>query len=224
MWRANARGPIFPLHRAVAGSILARTVHRLTLPFWESSRRTPMATLQDLSAVALRQLVSGACNAIGSNLGGEAAERVIDFLAERFTDHSQRLTKALLGANERAWKAFEVALGLKEAYGPGPSGYNPKKDIYRPRPRPMQIGFREVGIVAWAWWGSFLGSEPMRIEASRPRLRWFVLRSDTSRGAAPRLHNRTGTHALHCSRRNTNCRPALHDLAGQQQPHSAETA
>src|SRR5262249_22173330 len=30
---------------------------------------------------------------------------------ERFTDHSQRLTVALQTANERSWKALEVALG-----------------------------------------------------------------------------------------------------------------
>lgn len=70
-----------------------------------------MATLQRLSVVAVRQLVVGACRVVGSEAGGHAAEKVTAFLVERFTDESQRLTKALQNANERAWKAFEIALG-----------------------------------------------------------------------------------------------------------------
>jgi tetratricopeptide (TPR) repeat protein len=37
--------------------------------------------------------------------------KVTEFLVARFTDHSQRLTRALERANAHAWKAFEIALG-----------------------------------------------------------------------------------------------------------------
>lgn len=67
-----------------------------------------MGIVQSLSAVALRQVVSGALQTVGISSGGDA---VIGFLTERFTDHSQRLTAALQCAIERAWTAFEVALG-----------------------------------------------------------------------------------------------------------------
>ncbi len=67
----------------------------------------PMSVFQSLSVVALRQLVSGACSAVG--IGG--GDKVVGFLTDRFTDHSLKLTTALQTANERAWKALEIALG-----------------------------------------------------------------------------------------------------------------
>ena len=67
-------------------------------------------TLLSLSSLALRQLVDGACTAVGVPEGGNTAVAVALFLKERFTDHSQRLSAALLGANQRAWKALELAL------------------------------------------------------------------------------------------------------------------
>jgi WD40 repeat protein/serine/threonine protein kinase len=60
-----------------------------------------------LSSLALREVVDGACAAVGLQHSGEA---VVGFLTERFTDQSQRLTAALQSANGRAWKAMEVAL------------------------------------------------------------------------------------------------------------------
>ena len=66
-----------------------------------------MGVFQNLSVVALRQLVGGACSAVG--IGGAGAP-IVDFLANRFTDHSSKLITALQTANERAWKAIEVAL------------------------------------------------------------------------------------------------------------------
>jgi tRNA A-37 threonylcarbamoyl transferase component Bud32 len=62
---------------------------------------------QSLSVVALRQLVCGACNAVGM---GAAADDIVRFLNDRFTNHSQKLTSALQTANDRAWKALEIAL------------------------------------------------------------------------------------------------------------------
>ncbi len=65
-----------------------------------------MGVFQSLSVVALRQLVDGACSAVGIKGG----EKLVDVLTARFTDHSQKLTVALRNANERAWKALEIAL------------------------------------------------------------------------------------------------------------------
>jgi hypothetical protein len=69
-----------------------------------------MGLVQTLAPLTLRQLIAGACDAVGLRAGGEAAVAVAGFLAERFTDDSQRLTKALADANDKAWKALEVAL------------------------------------------------------------------------------------------------------------------
>ena len=66
-----------------------------------------MSVVLQLSTLALKQVVEGACSACGLSTGGEA---VVGFLTERFTDHSQRLGEALQEANESAWKALEIAL------------------------------------------------------------------------------------------------------------------
>ena len=66
-----------------------------------------MGIFLSLSGIALREVVGGALQKVG--LGG-GSDAVVGFLTERFTDHSQTLTKALQTANERAWKALEVAL------------------------------------------------------------------------------------------------------------------
>src|SRR5439155_11055189 len=59
-----------------------------------------------LAAVAVRPLAAGAADAAGLP-GGSA---VVDFLAQRFTDHSQRLNRALGQAHDRAWTAIELSL------------------------------------------------------------------------------------------------------------------
>src|SRR5262249_4838346 len=64
----------------------------------------------DLCALALRGLVGGACKALGSEAGAAAGEGVVVFLMRHFVDHSQKLLEALHHANERAWRALEVAL------------------------------------------------------------------------------------------------------------------
>jgi tetratricopeptide (TPR) repeat protein len=66
-----------------------------------------MSVFTSLSVVALRQLVSTAGNAVGL---GTITDAIIDSLTKRFTDNSQRLTKALETANNRAWQALEIAL------------------------------------------------------------------------------------------------------------------
>lgn len=69
-----------------------------------------MSIFMSLSTFAVRQVIAGACEAIGFKAGSEVTDKVVGFLNERFTDHSQRLTKALQNANANAWKALEIAL------------------------------------------------------------------------------------------------------------------
>ena len=69
-----------------------------------------MGIVQSLAVLALRPLIRGLCEAAGVKIVGDAAAATFTFLADRFTDHSQRLIAALQAANARAWKALEVAL------------------------------------------------------------------------------------------------------------------
>ncbi len=69
-----------------------------------------MSIIQDLSSLALRQILGGLCKAVGIEAGGSAVEAVIRLLDQRFTDHSQLLSAALHKANASAWRALEVAL------------------------------------------------------------------------------------------------------------------
>jgi hypothetical protein len=66
--------------------------------------------MQTLATLALRPLLDAACKAVGAAPGGGAAEGVVRFLTDRFTDHSRRLGDALNRAVERAWSALELAL------------------------------------------------------------------------------------------------------------------
>src|SRR5947209_15388897 len=69
-----------------------------------------MSITQNLCALALKGVVGGACKLAGVEAGVGAADGVAGFLAQRFVDHSQALTRALQRASEHAWKALEVAL------------------------------------------------------------------------------------------------------------------
>ncbi len=69
-----------------------------------------MRITTNLAALALRQLVGGACRAVGLEEGAGAVVGVTNYLLQRFLDHSTRLTEALEQSNERAWRALEVAL------------------------------------------------------------------------------------------------------------------
>src|SRR5262249_61615556 len=71
---------------------------------------TSMAVLQQLSTLALKHVVDGACKAFGFVAGASLGEAVTGFFGQRFADHSQRLTDALTKANDNAWKALEIAL------------------------------------------------------------------------------------------------------------------
>jgi hypothetical protein len=70
-----------------------------------------MSLILSLSTLALRKAVDGACTAVGVKEAKDTAVAVVALLNERFTDHSQHLTAALQGANERAWRALELSLG-----------------------------------------------------------------------------------------------------------------
>jgi len=69
-----------------------------------------MHITQTLCALTLNQVVGGACEALGLVAGPAAAEGVVGFLSRRFLDHSQTLMDALEQANQKAWRALEVAL------------------------------------------------------------------------------------------------------------------
>jgi hypothetical protein len=69
-----------------------------------------MAIVQHLSVLAVRQVVDGACQALGCGVGAAAADAVVALLESRFHDHSLALSQALHRANERAWRALELAL------------------------------------------------------------------------------------------------------------------
>ena len=57
-----------------------------------------MAVVQKMCALALQQLT------------GESASNVLGILGDHFSDRGQLVIKALRVANDRAWKALEVAL------------------------------------------------------------------------------------------------------------------
>src|SRR2546423_14891456 len=92
----------------------SHSVHRAALPCPRAGCRPkevePMAVLQQLSTLALKHVVDGACKAFGFVAGASLGEAVAGFLGQRFADHSQRLTDALNRANDNAWKALEIAL------------------------------------------------------------------------------------------------------------------
>jgi serine/threonine protein kinase len=69
-----------------------------------------MGIVSALAEVALGPLVEGACEALGGRLAEGVMAGVSALVAERFFDPSQRLARALEGAQVRAWKALELAL------------------------------------------------------------------------------------------------------------------
>src|SRR5262249_13322350 len=95
--------PLPSLPRGLGGVIIAHYGQ-------PSDGTTTMRITANLAALALKQLVSGACRAAGVEAGAGAVEGAVGFLLRRFLDHSSRLTEALARSNERAWRAVEVAL------------------------------------------------------------------------------------------------------------------
>jgi len=61
-----------------------------------------MGIVQDLFVIALRHMVQAA--------GCTAADKAMDFVIDRFTNHGAKLHKALNTANDRAWRTLESSL------------------------------------------------------------------------------------------------------------------
>lgn len=69
-----------------------------------------MSIALNLCSFALDQLLDGACKATG-DVGGHLTASAVASLKKHLTDHSAKLDKALRTANDRAWRALELALG-----------------------------------------------------------------------------------------------------------------
>jgi hypothetical protein len=69
-----------------------------------------MGIFLSLSALALRQIVGVACEAMGIKGADDVAGLVGGSLAKHFANPSQRLLGALRKANDQAWQVLEIAL------------------------------------------------------------------------------------------------------------------
>src|SRR4051794_16386713 len=69
-----------------------------------------MNVLSRVSLFALGPLVGTACRTVGMAAISEGAAAVTKFLIARLTDQSLRVTEALAGASEQAWRTLELAL------------------------------------------------------------------------------------------------------------------
>ena len=68
-----------------------------------------MSLVHHLVAFGLRQVV------------GDPADKVVEFIDQRFTDHSRALPRALAEANDRAWQSLAIALAGDGVKGGGRS-------------------------------------------------------------------------------------------------------
>ncbi len=75
-----------------------------------------MTILMTVATTAARHLVCGICKTTGV-VSEEAAERAFQSVVAHFSDHSQKLPRAVAAANDRAWKTLEIALGGERFYG-----------------------------------------------------------------------------------------------------------
>src|SRR5262245_15363811 len=76
-----------------------------------------MSILQSSAIFVMRELVKGALQAASGPVGEIAAQSILSSLSKQFTEHSQKLTQAFRSANERAWKALELALQGESWWG-----------------------------------------------------------------------------------------------------------
>ncbi len=67
-------------------------------------------SVSQLSVVALRGLISGACKAVGLEIGEHAVDGVFGFFKTRLSDPSQKQKLALKRSIDRSWRALEIAL------------------------------------------------------------------------------------------------------------------
>jgi hypothetical protein len=76
-----------------------------------------MAPARHLFGMALKPVAEGACIHLGGEAAGGVAGKVAGFLAERFADQSKKINYILAEANNRAWRAVEVALAGESFWG-----------------------------------------------------------------------------------------------------------
>jgi hypothetical protein len=99
------------------------------------------------------------CRIAIKEVAGEQGEKVLGMLTDHFSDQSQRLAEALRQSNERAWKAFELALA-------GDSWWDRLKGaMARGEDKTLAAQVR-----------SFLDAHPLQEFVSEPRVRELCLR------------------------------------------------
>jgi serine/threonine protein kinase len=76
-----------------------------------------MGTLQHLSTLALTQFINWAASADAAKMGYEGTAHVIGVLVRHFTDHSEKVNRALDRSGDRAWRALEMALAGESWWG-----------------------------------------------------------------------------------------------------------
>ncbi len=58
-----------------------------------------------------RKILGHIAEETAGKLAGDWVKKAVEGVRSHFTDHSERLTRALAQSNERAWKTIEIALG-----------------------------------------------------------------------------------------------------------------
>ena len=69
-----------------------------------------MPMMQQLTMLALKPLLDGACKAAGFKAAEQPLDAIAHFLGERIFDRSQKLPTVLHQSTEKAWRTLEVAL------------------------------------------------------------------------------------------------------------------
>jgi formylglycine-generating enzyme required for sulfatase activity len=69
-----------------------------------------MSLVGKLICFGFRQVIGAVAGDEAGDIAGKAAAPVIQFVEQRFTDHSSTLPKALTNANNRAWQSLSIAL------------------------------------------------------------------------------------------------------------------
>ena len=69
-----------------------------------------MRLIPTLLGIAVRHVLQGVLQKLGLQPGREAVGQVTKWLHQHFTDHSQRLTQAVINVQSQTWDALEIAL------------------------------------------------------------------------------------------------------------------
>src|SRR5437867_1013594 len=124
-------------------------------------------------------IVQSLCRIAVKQYFGEDGEKLVRMLTDHFSDHSLRLTGALQKANDRAWKAFELALA-------GDSCWERMKGAFaRGEDKALAMQVR-----------SFLDAHPLNEFVAEPRVRELCLRDLHAARKAGRLQGDLDTQAL----------------------------